>query len=181
VGALHFSAFRNLFAAIERLEIPTRLHLYTFRDRALLEKDGIKGPVVFHGQHRLQEMPGVQSSADILFLPLALDSEHPHIVRTAAPGKMGEYLAAKRPVLVHAPPDSFVAWYFQHYQCGIVISRDDPDALADAIRRLTADPDLRHSLSERAWARAIADFGIDRARAEIDHLLGWRVPRFSAD
>ena len=173
VGVLHFSAFHNLLAAIETLDLPAKLHLYTYRDREPLEQAGIKGPVVFHGQHRLEEMPAIQASADILFLPLALDSEHPDIVRTAAPGKMGEYLAASRPVLVHAPPSSFVAWYFRHYECGLVIERDDPQALGDGIRRLVADAALCRSLSERAWERANADFGIDKARAQIDRLLGW--------
>jgi glycosyltransferase involved in cell wall biosynthesis len=173
VGLLHFSAFRNLVAAIKMLDFPAKLHLYTVRPPELLETDGIKGPVVVHGQRPLQEMPAVQSNADILFLPLALDCEHPNIVRTAAPGKMAEYLAAKRPILVHAPPDSFLAWYLQHHQCGLVVDRDDPAALAEAIRRLASDADLRRSISERARERAMADFAIEKSRAQLDRLLGW--------
>lgn len=173
VGALHFSAFRNLLAAIETLDFPATLHLYSVGNRATLEKNGITGPVVFHGQRPLHEMPAIQSNADILFLPLALDSEHPNIVRTSAPGKMGEYLAANRPILVHAPPCSFLAWYFRHHDCGLVIDRDDPTALADAIRQLMSDAALRHSLTERARERASADFDLETARAQIDRLLGW--------
>lgn len=173
VGALHFSAFRNLLGAMETLDFPAKLHLYSVGNRAVLEKNGITGPVVFHGQHRLDEMPAIQSNADILFLPLALDSEHPNIVRTSAPGKMGEYLAANRPILVHAPPESFLAWYFRHHECGLVVDRDDPTALADAIRRLRSDTALRQSLSERARQRASADFDLENARAQIDRLLGW--------
>jgi len=173
VGALHFSAFRNLLDAIETLDFPARLHLYSVADREVLEKNGIKGPVVFHGQRPLNEMPAIQSNADILFLPLALDSQHPNIVRTAAPGKMGEYLAANRPILVHAPADSFLAWYFRHHECGLVIDRNDPNALADAIRRLTSDAALRQSLSERARQRARADFDLKTARALMGRLLRW--------
>jgi len=173
VGALHFSAFRNLLTAIETLDFPAKLHLYSVADREVLEKNGIKGPVVFHGQRPLHEMPAIQSNADILFLPLALDSQHPNIVRTAAPGKMGEYLAANRPILVHAPADSFLEWYFRDHECGLVIDRDDPNALADAIRRLMSDAALRQSVSERARQRASADFDLKQARAQIDRLLGW--------
>ena len=174
VGRLHFSAFRNLLQAIESLDPPgATLHLYTMRKPALREADGIRGPVVFHGQRPLAEMPAMQSQADILFLPLALDSEHPNIIRTAAPGKMGEYLAARRPILVHAPADSFLAWYFRRHECGLVVDRNDPAEVAQALRRLISDAALRRALSEQAWARATADFSLDRARAQLDALLGW--------
>jgi glycosyltransferase involved in cell wall biosynthesis len=86
---------------------------------------------------------------------------------------MGEYLAANPPVLVHAPAYSFIAWYFRHHECGMVIDRDDLNALADAIRQLMTNAALRNSLSERARERANADFDLDNARAQIDHLLGW--------
>jgi glycosyltransferase involved in cell wall biosynthesis len=86
---------------------------------------------------------------------------------------MGEYLAANRPILVHAPAYSFLAWYFRHHECGLVIERDDPNALADAIRQLMTDAALRQSLRERARERASIDFDLNRARAQIDQLLGW--------
>jgi glycosyltransferase involved in cell wall biosynthesis len=168
VGRLHLSAFRNLLQAIESLDPPgATLHLYTMR------KPDLRGPVVFHGQRALAEMPAVQTAADILFLPLALDSEHPNIIRTAAPGKMGEYLAARRPILVHAPADSFLAWYFRRYECGLVVDRNEPEEVAHALRRIIADAALRRAMAERAWERAQADFSADRARAQLDALLGW--------
>jgi glycosyltransferase involved in cell wall biosynthesis len=172
IGILHFSAFRNLVAAIKLLgRKDVKLHLYTLRQSAELEREGICGPVVYHEHELVSAMPAIQQSADVLFLPLALGSPYPDIVRTAAPGKMGEFLAARRPVLVHAPPDSFISWYFRRHECGLVVDQDDPAQLAKALELLLQDSGPRESIRERAWERAQADFSLPEARAQFARLL----------
>ncbi|HKR01609.1 MAG TPA: glycosyltransferase [Pyrinomonadaceae bacterium] len=173
VGPVHYDAFRNLLTALEPLKSrKARLHLYTAQRREDLEKEGIRGPLVYHEHEPVSAMPGIQQRADLLFLPLAFKSPFPEIVRTAAPGKMGEFLAAGRPILVHAPADSFVAWYFRQHECGLVIDQDDPAQLARAIETLINDKNLGERLGARARARAEADFGVEKARAQFAGLLG---------
>lgn len=173
VGPLQFEAFRNLLAAMARLDRRNlRLHLYTAQSPARLESEGISGPVVIHPPQPLSAMPAIQQRADVLFLPLALHSDYPDIVRTAAPGKIGEYLAACRPILVHAPPESFLASYFRDHQCGLVVDRSDPAELAAALESLLSDPDLRSQLTARAWRRAEADFSLATARRQFATAIG---------
>jgi glycosyltransferase involved in cell wall biosynthesis len=174
VGALHFHAFRNLLAAIGSLgRKDVKLHLYAPQPQTVIEAEGIKGPVVYHVHQPVAAMPVVQMEADVLFLPLAFKSGYSaDIVRTAAPGKIGEYLAARRPILVHAPADSFVAWYFRHYECGLVVDRDDPEELAGALSRLLSDRELCEQLTTRAWQRACDDFDLPRAQARFASVLG---------
>lgn len=175
VGPVHYDAFRNLLAAMERLGRPgLRLHLYTAQPRAGVEAEGgVEGPrVVFHGHEPFSAMPRVQRGADVLFLPLAFNSPHPDIVRTAAPGKMGEFLAARRPILVHAPKDSFLAWYFRRHECGLVVDEDEPAALADALGKIIDDGPLRERLAARARERAEADFALPAARALFERVVG---------
>jgi len=173
VGRLHYDAFRNLLAAIDLLERKdVRLHLYTPQSRDSIENEGIEGPyVVFHEHQPVSTMPSVQQRADILFLALAIDSPHPDIARTAMPGKMGEYLASGRPILVHAPPDSFIAWYFRQHECGLVVDENDPAQLARAIDLLLNDADLRKRLGARARDRAIADFDQVKEQTRFIELL----------
>ena len=173
VGPLHYDAFRNLLAAIELLERKNvRLHLYTPQPRADVENEGIAGPsIVFHEHEPVAAMPRIQQKADILFLALAINSPHPDIVRTAMPGKMGEYLASGRPILVHAPADSFIAWYFRHHECGLVVDENDSAQLAQAIDSLLNDADLRKKIGARARDRAIADFDRVKEQARFIELL----------
>jgi glycosyltransferase involved in cell wall biosynthesis len=182
VGVLHFDAFRNLVAAVESLgRDGVKLHLYTPQRRAEIDGAGIRGPVVYHEHEPVSAMPAIQQSADVLFLPLAFESAYPEIVRTAAPGKMGEFLAARRPVLVHAPPDSFIAWYFRHFECGLVVDRNDPAELARALELLLSDIVLREKLSARAWERAQEDFSLSKARAQFAAVLGLGVNQPAAE
>ncbi len=179
VGPVHYDAFRNLLAAIESLGRPeVKLHLYTAQPLADLEREGIGGPaLVYHTHESASAMPGVQRRADVLFLPLAFKTPHPDIVRTAAPGKMGEFLAARRPVLVHAPRDSFISWYFRHHECGVVVDEDDPARLAQALDTLLNDAALRERLAARARERAEADFDLGKARVQFAEVLKLDAPR----
>ena len=176
VGPLQFEPFRDLLAAMARLDRRNiRLHLYTAQSPARLEGEGIRGPVVIHPPQPLSAMPALQQQADVLFLPLALHS-NPEIVRTAAPGKIGEYLAACRPILVHAPPGSFLASYFRDHQCGVVVDRSDPAELAAALESVLSDPALRARLRARAWQRAQADFNLTDARRQFAQAIGLLSP-----
>jgi len=164
----HFDAFRNLIAAIQLLgRSDVRLHLYTAQPPKELERENICGPIVYHNHLSPSHVFQVQQRADILFLPLAFNSTIPEVIKTSAPGKMGEYLASRRPVLVHAPADSFACWYFKEHRCGVVVDRSEPAMLAQAIRRILDDADLRQRLRKNAHTRAQADFSLDVAQAEF--------------
>src|SRR5437763_4316724 len=146
-GALsdaQLDAFRNLMKALELLHRPeAKLHLYTAQRPAMLAERGIKGAIVFHEHQTVFAVPKVQRQADVLFLPLAFNSPYPDIIKTSAPGKVGDYLAARRPILVHAPADSFLAWYFRKHECGMVVDENDPARLAEGIERLLCNDELR--------------------------------------
>ena len=168
----HYSAFRNLIAAIGLTEIPGLiLHIYTPQSPSQLQAQGITGPVEIQKARPNCDMPGIQRSADILFLPLAFNSPYPDIIRTSAPGKIGEYLAAKKPVLVHAPEDSFIAWLFTKNHCGEVVSEDNPDKLAESIVRLVRDEGYREELTRNAYGLAASDFDAESAREKLLSLI----------
>jgi glycosyltransferase involved in cell wall biosynthesis len=172
VGELHYGAFRTLIAAINLLKrTDVTLHLYTIH-RPQCETEGIVGPVVYHEHAPVSTMPHIQQQADILFLPLAFNSPHSEIVRTSSPGKMGELLASRRPILAHAPADSFISWYFRRHECGLLVDQDDPEKLAQALEVILSDAGLRDRLSNRAWERARRDFSLDKARVQFAELMG---------
>ena len=176
VYGAHYDAFRNLLAALKMIDQPEiKLHLYTAQPAAELEREHICGPIVYHPHLPPSAVVEVQRQADILFLPLAFHSPFPEVIRTSAPGKMGEYLASGRPVLAHAPADSFVSWYFRTFGVGAVVDRDDPSVLAQAIRQIMQEPDLRRKWRELALHRAQLDFSPGSTRARFLNLLGTRT------
>lgn len=168
----HYDAFRNLVSAIEQLGNSTvKLHVYTAQSRDMLEGEGIYGPVVVHSHVDALTILEVQRQADILFLPLAFESSIPEVIRTSSPGKIGEYLASGRPILVHAPADSFVSWYFREHECGLVVDQNDRVSLAGAIRRILKDEGLRRTMQENARIRSRVDFSLAVAQAKFIEVL----------
>jgi glycosyltransferase involved in cell wall biosynthesis len=168
----HYDAFQNMLCAIREIGRPgIRLHLYTAQCASDLEQHKITGPVVIHSHLPSREIAQVQQEADLLFLALAFKSPIPEVIKTSAPGKMGEYLASGRPILVHAPSDSFLSWYFRKHGCGLVVDEDRPSDLTEAIRRILGDETLRQRVVEKALARAEADFNVKTARSEFMKLL----------
>jgi glycosyltransferase involved in cell wall biosynthesis len=120
----------------------------------------------------MSSVPHIQREADILFLPLAFESPYePVLINTSSTSKLGEYLAARQPILVHAPKASFVSWYFRRNECGLVVDESDPAKLARGIEQILSDESLRQKLSENAWERAQTDFSVAAAQDAFDELL----------
>lgn len=168
----HYDSFVNLVEALRLLDRrDVELHIYTSHPQAELVTKGVRGPVFYHDHIAQADVAAIQRQADILFLPLAFNSPYPELIRTSAPVKVAEYLFAGRPILVHAPPDSFIAEYFRRYQCGVVVDRSDAFILAQSLDRLLSDTDLRRSVCAQALERAREDFDIRTARAKFLKLL----------
>jgi len=124
--------------------------------------------VIYHNSLPLSQMADVQMSAHILFLPLAFKSEYPQsLINTSSPGKMGEYLASGRPILVHAPQDSFVSRYFKKYKCGSVVDSVDVNALTKEIERIIRDKDYRQGIMKNARMCAMIDFDLNKIKEQF--------------
>jgi glycosyltransferase involved in cell wall biosynthesis len=163
-------AFINLLGALNDMK-DWSLHIYTSQNEAQLANMGISGPNVFRHEHVEQlESYAQQRSADILFLPLAFKSSIQEVLRTSAPMKLGEYLASGRPILVHAPADTFVARHFRQHGAGVVVDSPDRRILANALSEIAANPALRDSL--RVSARALAGlYSVGHARKTFRHVV----------
>jgi glycosyltransferase involved in cell wall biosynthesis len=66
------------------------------------------------------------------------------------PSKLYPLLAAGRPTLVVAPDETDAARIVTRAGCGLVADPDDPEAVADAVRRVLRDPALLPEMSARA-------------------------------
>jgi len=141
------------------------LHIYTAQSPNLLKKHGIySSKVIYHSHISNHQIPDKLKKADILFLPLAFDSQIHKVIKTSAPGKTGEYLSAGKPILVHAPKDTFISWYFNKNNCGVVVVKKDPLALMEGIEQIATDKKLCQKISQNARSAAIRDFSVEKMR-----------------
>ena len=167
----HFDAFKNLLKTIKSLGNNYRLIVYTDQPLDYLKNAGLDGPIEFHPRVSPAEAHQIQKNADILFLPLAFNSPYPEIIRTSAPGKVADYLATGRPILVHAPADCFVTEYFRKHECGIVVDKLDETALSIAIKKIDKNPELRKKLGKNAIDRVKEEFDISQAKTDFKNCI----------
>jgi colanic acid biosynthesis glycosyl transferase WcaI len=106
---------------------------------------GLEDMVHFVPFQREEELSAMFADADVLLV------NQIHAVKdTLIPGKLLTYMAAGRPVLVAANPDSQVAQVLRESDGGVLITPEDPAALARAARSFAAaDPDTLASLGAR--------------------------------
>lgn len=150
-------AIKDLIKAIEKIhEFKIQLWLYTPHSRKFLSKYGIfESKKVIFAQGLPQDMPQIQKSADILFVPLSFKTKFPLLINTSSPGKTYDYLISGRPILVHAPSDSYSTWYAKKHGFALVVDKEDIEELKKAVVNLVRNKDLVETLVDRAWRTAV--------------------------
>lgn len=139
-------ALGSLGAAVQGLFVggtPNELQ----RLRALLAANGWTNQTLV-GPVPPQQVPLYQAAADVLALP---NSGKAEISRSyTSPLKLFEYLAAGQPIVASDLPS--LREVLQDGETALLVPPDDPQALAQAIGRLLADPALTQRLVAHARA-----------------------------
>ncbi len=112
--------------------------------RAGLERALAGTPHRFVGPLRGKELATAFASADLFCLPSATETFGQVVTEAAASGLPAVVLDA-----------CAAAEHVADGETGLVVPADDPAALADAIARLAADPELRATMGGRARSRAV--------------------------
>lgn len=175
-GAIYhanYDCFRNLLSAMDVLpEYSLELHIFTAQTLEELLEQNIDGEkVIIHSHVPYRETLEQQRKADILFLPLAFESPISEVIRTSAPGKLGEYLASGRPILAHVPADSFVADYCGKHRCASIAYQNNPTTLAQHIKDIITNEEFRSILIRNALSQAQIDFHPQHASEKLIQLL----------
>ncbi len=160
-------AVRNLVKAVEEIAEPQiQLWLYTPHDKKYLNDLAIyESEKVRFASGLPSEMAEIQGSASVLCVLLGFNTGHPLLINTSSPGKTYEYMISGRPILVHAPKESYIAKYAKEHKFAYVVDSDSIEALKEGIARLITDANLAGELINNAWKTAEANHN-DRKTAE---------------
>lgn len=89
--------------------------------------------------------------------------------KTVYPNKVFDYMAAGRPVVLAI--DGVIRDVVEEGQAGLFVPPGDPDALAEAIRKLAADPVQARALGQNGRRYLEAHFDRPRVAEKLDELL----------
>ena len=169
--SMNTDALATLARALPQCRHDVVLHCYAPASAAQLGAAGIGGERVRVRFGSRDEVMADQAAADLLVLPLAFRSSNPVEIRTVFPTKLLEYFVSGRPILLHAPAESWSARDARAKGWGEVADEPDAGALAVAIDALLEDGARQKRLvsSARAEAGRRAAPEVARAlRAELD-------------
>ncbi|NCN53211.1 glycosyltransferase family 4 protein [Candidatus Wolfebacteria bacterium] len=144
-------ALKNLMKAVDSInDIDIKVKIYCPNPPEYVQKLGIKSEKAVFDSALPQEMPIIQSQADILFLPLSWGTKSQAIIDTATPSKLTDYLIARRPILIHAPASSFLVKYAKENNFALVVDENNIEKLKAAIKKLLTDKKLSEKLVKNA-------------------------------
>ncbi len=118
-----------------------------------IKRGGDPEGFLYAGQVAPDDVPRHLAAFDVCAMPLPFT---PHFAYYASPLKLFEYMAARRAIVATDLP-SFRE-ILTDDENALLTPPSDANALADAVRRLQADPVLRERLAENAYAQVMAEF-----------------------
>jgi len=139
VGWPQADAVLDMVRAINSMD-GVEIHVYSHQSVEELGSIGVAGPnVLLCGGLPEEDMRKVQKTADLLFVPMSFGKKGVHVIETAQPAKLVDYMASGVPVLVHAPAYSFVARYAREHDVALVADQPGPEGLKDTLARMLLD------------------------------------------
>jgi glycosyltransferase involved in cell wall biosynthesis len=156
LGSLHpWKGVDTLIRAMAHVKQAAELHIVGGNEqriaelRKLAEELNVAPRVVFHGPVEPGKRFEYIHRADICLLPL---TDTGLGGRYTSPLKLFEYMAAGKAIVVSDLPS--MRQVLTPEQDALLVPTGEPEAFAQAIERLLADRDLRHSLGSAAYAKA---------------------------
>lgn len=124
--------------------------------RKRAEELGVKN-VLFLPFQPYADLPSLLSSADVLLVPLDKKKS-----QMSVPSKLFNFMAAGRPVLGLATPESEVAAIIGGTRSGVIARPDDPEKIAAAVRALQTDSAARAEMGAAARRYVVENFSRNR-------------------
>jgi glycosyltransferase involved in cell wall biosynthesis len=151
---VYYKGFGNAIRALTRVEgrlilVGDGPDMGALRD--LARRLGVGDRVDFLGTLPYLELIPYYLAADAFWFPSNARSEAFGLVQVEA-------MASGCPVINTQIPHSGVPWVSPHEQTGLTVPVNDPEALAQAARRLLTEPGLAARLTTAARRRAVAEF-----------------------
>lgn len=165
--------FGTILSAAERLRDHPGIHWVVLGDGRMrtwvqreVAKRGLGGVVHLLGQHPVGAMPAYFALADALLISLRHDPLYSMVV----PSKLQSYMACAKPVI--AALDGEAARIIRESGGGLAVRAEDPDALADAVLRLSRTaPEDRLEMGRRNRGYFEEHFERDRLIDELERVL----------
>jgi len=139
------SAWKALFSALDSVgwciggrRVLIKLLSSSFTLRSVHSPRNIE----YLGWHSDEAAVDILSTCDALYLPHPFEPAMRDFTRLSFPSKVTSYLAAARPVFIHAPDYSTLTPFFEKYPIGVCCESLEPNDILRDMQSLVTDPQV---------------------------------------
>lgn len=163
----YYKGLQFLIEAMPEIQVDARLIIVGIGPqeaalKAQAARLGLSERVIFAGEVSDAELPAYYAAADLFVLPACERSEAFGLVQLEA-------MAAARPV-ISTELGTGTSYVNQNGVTGLVVPPADPAALAGAVNKLLADPELRQAIGQRGQAIARAEFSLTKMVDRLEEI-----------
>ncbi|MFC2157733.1 glycosyltransferase family 4 protein [Acidobacteriota bacterium] len=113
-----------------------------------------------------EELPALLASSDVLLVPL--DREKSLL---SVPSKLYNFMAAGRPILGLAQPESEVKLLIEDTGCGLCVPPEDIEDIAQAVLSLKQDTEGRRKMAENSRKYALDNYSRAKVMDDLDGMI----------
>ena len=117
------------------------------------------------------ELPKSFSEADLLIIPYDFSPQSIQFFRYSMPTKATEYMISGTPIMIFAPAETAVVKYAEKYRIAAVVTDNNLDCLASAIKDLILNDVLRRELATNAVKLARENHSSEKVTQEFKNVI----------
>jgi len=118
-----------------------------------------------------QQLPSILTGFDVLFLPFTFHLENNAVTRLSLPTKLGEYLAAQRPMVVYGPPDTATHRLLESWPSAFVQTNRGKASLAATFEKAFAAASGNPSIESQTGHPVLENFHREKSVEAWTQLL----------
>lgn len=170
-------AVRNVVQAVEQLkDLPIKFYLYTPHSKEYLESIGIRSSEkIIFTFCQPQEVSKVMTESNLLLVALSFGTKFPNLINTSSPGKLCEYLISGRPILVHAPAESFLSKYAKKHNFALVADNSNLENLKQEIVNAYKNQQTLKVLTDNAFKVALQNHMAKTVAKKLESMINFKI------
>ena len=149
-----------------------KFHIQTStKEKAILERLGKHGCVVFNKFADYSQLPVIFSNVDLLLIANDFNSMSQLYLKYSMPTKASEYMISGTPVMVYSSEVTAVSKFFREFECGYCVSIQGEEEIMKALQFFIDNKEYRERISKKAVQVALDKFDASRVREQFQSLL----------
>ena len=127
--------------------------------------------IEYFGWQAVPDMIRLMQECDFLYMPQPFTPELQEFTELSFPNKLCTYVPARRPILLHTPPNASLPAFFHRFPCGPQTTTLNARDLVHQLEQAVMNPRVYHDYTQAAENAFKEELNEERLRSEVRRFL----------